>query len=137
MMRPLTLEEFAQQLRMEGNEFADEILVLCSLEEEVADPYSELCDDIAHYAPQALKDKPAKAVEWLGDRSNELDEIRELFSEEELGETSIAEAMRERIGELENVEEIMREHGGWTEGDLHDALFALIERAGKPLEYDL
>jgi hypothetical protein len=143
-VRPLNLKEFAEDMRRKGDirdaDLADEILALVDIEEEVAEPYSNLCDDLAHYAPEGLKENPAKAVEWLGDRSHELDEIRELFSEEELSETSIPEAMRERIDALANFETIMREHGGWTEGDLQDGLFALIERAGKlsnDLEYDL
>lgn len=143
-MKPYTLEEFAEELRRKGDyrefEFADEILALIDIEEEVAEPYSTLCDDLNHYGPEGLKDKPEKQCEWLGDRSHELDEIRELFSEEELSEHGIADAVKERLETIENFETAMREHGGWTEGDLQDALFALIERAGKlgnDLEYDL
>lgn len=142
-MRPDTLKEFAQLLRVRGDfrevEFADEILELVELEEEVAEPYSELCDDLNHHAPEGLKDKPAKALEWLGDRSALLVEIEEQFQKASR-EGDADDIVREVLDELNNVETIMREHGGWTEGDLQDALFALIKRAGKapqPLQYDL
>lgn len=143
MIRPLNLEEFAQQLRVSGDyqeaEFADEILYLFDLDEEVAQPYNDLCDDIRHYAPEALKEQPAKALEWLGNRSAELEEIYDLFSADELGGENIPDQIKERFEALENFEEIIRKHGGWTEGDLQDGLFALIERADKvsKQEYDL
>lgn len=137
-MKPLNLLEFAQQLRLEGNEFADEILMLVNIETEVAEPYSDLCFDIELVAPNGMPVE--KAVEWLGDRSQELDEIRECFSEEAMAETSIPELIKELQDERDTIETVMREHGGWTEGDLQDALFALIDRANKAapkLEYDL
>lgn len=144
MRRSQSLEEFAEDMRRKGDirdaDLADEILMLVDLEAEVAEPYSTLCDDLNSYAPEGLRDKPEKAMEWLCDRSNELDEIRELFSAEELSEGGIVDAISERLDGLKNFETIMREHGGWTEGDLQDGLFALIERAGKlsnDLEYDL
>lgn len=137
MMRPLNLEEFAQQLRLEGNEFADEILTLSTVYDDVAEPYYGLCDDLEHYAPDRLKDKPAKAVEWLGDRSALLETIEDQLRQAGYdGDTD--DAVRQVLDEAENIETIMREHGGWTEGDLQDGLFALIERADKaPQEYDL
>lgn len=141
MMRPLTLEEFAQQLRIKGDyretEFADEILMLIDIEEEVAEPFSNLCSDLDHYVP-ANPGKPDKQLEWLGDRSALLSEIQdELAKDDRTGD--VDDLVKELISEIGNVEEIMREHGGWTEGDLQDALFALIERAEKApkLEYDL
>jgi hypothetical protein len=136
-MRPLNLQEFAEELRRQGNEFADDILMLIDIEQEVAEPYSTLCDDVAHYAPEALKEHPVRAVEWLGDRSNELDEIRGCFSEEAMSESSVADLIKELQDERENIETVMREHGGWTEGDLQDALFALIDRTPAAMEYDL
>lgn len=137
-MRPLTLEEFAQALRMEGNEFADEILDLCHLEEDVADPYGEFCDDLAHYAPEH-RGNPSKALEWLGDRSQMLAEIETHLENSSIGPGDADDLVKQTLDELGSVEEIMREHGGWTEGDLQDALFALIERASKApaMEYDL
>lgn len=142
-MRPLNLQEFAEDMRRKGDirdaDLADEILSLIDLESEVAEPYSELCDDIAHYAPEALKEKPQRAVEWLGDRSNELDEIRECFSEEAMAESSIPELIKELQDERETIEQLMRRQGGWTEGDLFDAILALIPDAApaKELTYDL
>lgn len=144
-MRPLNAREFAEQLRLEGNEFADEILDLIDIEEEVAEPYSELCGDIEHYAPDKLKNthnEHARTVEWLGDRSALLTEIEDQLRDdgrEPEGTQDAGDIVKELIDEFGNFETIMREHGGWTEGDLQDALFALIERADKApkLEYDL
>ncbi len=140
-MRPHTLEEFAQNLRITGDyrevEFADEILMLLDIEEEVAEPYSDLCDDVTYHAPKELKKNPAKAAEWLNDRSAELDEITDLFPEAVLDGKDIPDQIKDMIDARDNFETIMRKHGGWTEGDLQDALFALIERAAKPPEYDL
>jgi hypothetical protein len=86
LMRPLNLQEFAEDLRVSAPDFrtadfADEILELVELEKEVAEPYSELCVDLDNYAPKALEGKPAKAVEWLGDRSNLLEEIEKLLED--------------------------------------------------------
>jgi hypothetical protein len=85
-VKPHNLEEFAQELRRKGDfrevEFADEIVALLDIEAEVAEPYSELCVDIAHYAKDfSQRDDPAKALEWIGDRSNLLAEIEEQLSE--------------------------------------------------------
>lgn len=141
MMRPLTLEEFAQQLRIKGDyretEFADEILMLIDIEEEVAEPFSNLCGDLDHYVP-ANPGKPDKQLEWLGDRSALLSGIQdELAQSDRTGD--VDDIVKEMIAELDGVEAIMREHGGWTEGELSDAIFALIDRAEKApkLEYDL
>lgn len=83
-MTPLTLREFADNLRMSGDwreaEFADEILTLIDIEEEVSEPYGTLCDDLEHYAPEH-RGNPAKALEWVGDRSNLLAEIEEQLKE--------------------------------------------------------
>lgn len=134
-MKPLNLEEFAQQLRMEGNRFADEILELVDLEEEVAAPYSTLCDDIEHYAKNySNPDDAAKALEWLGDRSKLLEEI-----EHELDKAGysgdIDEQVKGILAKLEDAELIVRA-AGWKTGDFLDALQTLADRI-KPLEYDL
>lgn len=85
MMQPLTLEEFAQQLRVSGDyremEFADEILMLLDIEADVAEPYSDLCADIEHTAPAGLKDNHLKALERLNDRSGMLEEIEKQLSD--------------------------------------------------------
>lgn len=83
-MRPLNLKEFAEELRRKGDyrevDFADEILALIDIEEEVAEPYSTLCHDIEHYAEKfSNPDDAEKALEWVGDRSNLLAEIEELL----------------------------------------------------------
>lgn len=136
-MRPLTLREFGEQLRLDGNPFADEILELCDLDDDVSVPYSNLCDDLNHYLPE-MKDRPAKQLEWLGDRSALLSELQDELAQS--GYTGdVDDIVKEMIAELDDVEAIMREHGGWTEGELSDAIFALIDRAEKApkLEYDL
>lgn len=137
-MRPLNLKEFAQQLRLEGNEFADEILVLTTLEDDVAEPYLTLCGDLEHYAKGSGKKKHTQMLEWLGDRSNLLGDIEDDL--ERAGYDGDADdSIKGMIGTVEEIEDIMREHGGWVEGDLQDALFALIERADQApkREYDL
>ena len=78
--RPDTLDEFAKVLRATGDyresEFGTEILELLDLR-EIEEAYGELCGDIEHAAPDSLKDKPLKALEWLTDRSAVLAEIEE------------------------------------------------------------
>lgn len=78
-MRPLNLREFATQLRMEGNPFADEILDLLDIQADVAEPYSELCDDLEHYAKG--RGAPGKQLEWLGDRAALLADIEKQLRE--------------------------------------------------------
>lgn len=86
-MRPLNLKEFAEDLRVNAPDFitadfADDILELVELEKEVAEPYRALCDDIQHYAQDfSNRDDAAKALEWIGDRSNLLEEIEKLLEE--------------------------------------------------------
>ena len=140
-MRPLTLEEFAQQLRIKGDyretEFADEILLLIDIEEEVAEPYSDLTAEVEHQVKDAPPmDTPLKAVEWLANRSNMLAGIEKHFEKVDM-KGDVDDLTRQVLDELGNIETIMEEHGGWTEGDLQEALFALIERAAPKLEYDL
>lgn len=117
-MIPETLKEFAEHLRVTGNwrevEFANEILELVHLEEEVAEPYAELVGDVEHLAPDNLKDKPAKVVEWLGDRSAVLAEIEKHLSEAGLD-----------VG------------ANGLPIDADDAVKDLIATLPEPLEYDL
>jgi hypothetical protein len=111
-MKPLNLQEFAEELRRKGDwreaDFADEILALLDIEEEVAEPYSTLCHDIEHYAKDySNPDDAEKALEWVGDRSNLLGEIEELLKA-----------------------------SGRT-GDVDDEIKKLIENAPAAMEYDL
>lgn len=80
-MRPFNLREFAEDMRRKGDirdaDLADEILALIDIEDEVAEPYSTLCDDIEHYCPN--NETPQRALEWIGDRSNLLAEIEEFL----------------------------------------------------------
>jgi len=142
MMQPLTLEEFAQNLRVSGDyremEFADEILMLLDIEAEVAEPYSDLCAELEHHAPDKLKDEPAKMVEWLGDRSAMLEEIEKQLSDEglDVGANGLpidaADAVKELLGTLGDAEDILEEHG-WSSGDFLSALGKLAEAIPTPL----
>lgn len=139
----MNAREFAENMRLSGDirtaDLADEILMALD-SEPLVEQLESLIGDISHYVPDVLKEKPERAVEWLGDRSQELDEIRECFSEEAMAASSIPELIKELQEGRDDIETVMREHGGWVEGDLQDALFALIERASKienDLEYDL
>jgi predicted CopG family antitoxin len=137
-MKPHTLEEFAQELRLKGDyreaDFADEILALLDIEEEVAEPYSNLCDDLNNAAPKGLEDKPEKQMEWVIDRSNELDEIYELFSKEKLGEQGVVDAIREMVETTAQAEALI-ERAGWPgSGEFIEALETIIERAERAPE---
>jgi hypothetical protein len=87
-MKPLNLQEFAEELRRKGDyrevEFADEILALIDIERDVAEPYSDLCYDIEQHAKNGGYSNPddaLKSVEWLGDRSNMLANVEKLLEE--------------------------------------------------------
>ena len=145
-MEPLTLKEFAENLRLSGSwremEFADEILQLITLEDDVAEPYSELCGDLEHAAPDGLKEKPAKALEWLVDRSDMLGEIEKALAEGECdvgsngNKVDADAAVKELLKILGSAEDILEDHG-WTSGDFLSGLAKLAENAPTPLEYDL
>jgi hypothetical protein len=118
-MRPHTLEEFAQELRRKGDfrevEFADEILALVDIEAEVAEPYSDLCADLERYAKDfSNPDDAAKALEWVGDRSNLLAQIEEQLKEAGLD-----------VG------------ANGLPIDADDAVKDLIAALPEPMEYDL
>lgn len=137
----LNLREWAEQLRVKGTsrqvDFADEILKLIDLEDEVAEPYADLCEDLEYYAPDNLKDDPAKTVEWLGDRSALLDEVRDKLNKHGLT-GDVDDEVRDLCEIMAAIEDMLEARGGWTEGDLLDALAALCERAERPAQqYDL
>ena len=142
-MRPLTLKEFAENLRMTGDyreiEFADEILDLLVLEDEVAAPYSDLCADLEHTAPDNLKDKPEKALERLNDRSHLLEEIEDHLKEagrEPEGTQDAGDVVKELLGTLGDAEDIL-EAAGWPgDGDFITGIQALADRPA-PMEFDL
>jgi hypothetical protein len=141
-MKLLNLREFAERLRRIGtsqeSDFADEILELVDLGEEIAGPYGTLCDDLEHYAPDH-KGGPSHKLEWLGDRSNLLGEIEsELERARTLQDPVSGDAddtVKELLGRLEEAEAILTANG-WTEGDFLDALQALADRPPTK-EYDL
>lgn len=147
-MKPHTLEEFAQELRLKGDfrevEFADEILALLDIEEEVAEPYSNLCDDLNNVAPEGLTDKPEKQMEWVIDRSNLLGEIEKEIEEAAVLPTTGAnglpiqrdtdDAVKELLAMLGDAQDIL-ETAGWPgDGDFIEALNGLAERAARAPE---
>lgn len=135
-MKPFTLEEFAQEMRRNGDirqaDMADEILMLLDLEEDVAEPYGNLCDDLNSAAPEGLKDKPEKQMEWVIDRSNLLQDIeKELDEDGRTGDTDDqVKALLETLG---NIREIVGLEGG-TDEDLEEAVRTLAERAARAPE---
>jgi hypothetical protein len=137
-MRLQSLQEFAQELRRGGDirqaDMADEILALIDIEEEIAEPYGNLCSDIEHYAKGfSNPDDAAKALEWLGDRSNLLKEIEEELAEDgRTGDTDDQiKAMLETLAFIRN---IIGAPDTATDEDLETAIQALVDR---PTEYDL
>lgn len=136
MMQPLTLKEFAQQLRMDGCEFADEIFDLIDLEEEIAEPYGNLCYDIEQYAKDfSNPDDASKALEWLGDRSNLLAEIEKALDEDgRTGDTD--DQVKAMLETLSNIHDIIGAADTATDEDLETLIQALAERPA-PTEYDL
>lgn len=136
-MIPQTLQEFAEDMRRKGDirdtDLADEILELLDVEEEVAEPYFTLCDDLANYISGNLT--PEKAVEWLGDRSNLLAEIEMLL--EKAGHTGdVDDAVKELLGTLAEAEEIMKAAGWPGDGDFLEALREMTDPVAR-MEYDL
>ena len=141
MIRPHTLKEFAENLRITGDnrevDFADEILELITLEEDVAEPYSDLCADIEHTAPANLKDNHLKALERLNDRSAMLDEIEKHLSEwtDKLAPDA-DDAVKILLGTLGDAEDIL-ETAGWPgAGGFIAGIQALADRPA-PMEFDL
>ena len=136
-MTAFDLEEFAERLRITGDskevEFAREILELWD-SQETLELHGSLCDDLNYYVPD-LKDKPAKQIEKLGDDCNLFDEIKEELTKANLTGDP-ADELRALLAQLQDTEEMLREHGGWTEGAFLDALYSLCERSA-PMEYDL
>lgn len=136
-MAPLDLREFVERLRITGTnqeaDFADELLELLDLREEVAEPFWKLCEDLDHYVPDK-KGKPDHQLEWLGDQVAILDEIREELEKHELtGDPD--DAVKEVLETLDTAEDTLRNRGHWKDGEFLDALFTLAERS--PLQYDL
>ena len=140
-MKPLTLEEFAQDMRRGGDirqaDMADEILALIDIETEVAEPYSTLCCDIEHYAKEFSNPTDAvRALEWLGDRSNLLGEIEKQLEEAKCtGDAD--DAVKTAFGELEEIADILKAEGWDGEGDIVEALRHTLASWPPKLEYDL
>lgn len=141
-MIPHTLEEFAQELRLKGDyretDFADEILSLLDIEEECAEPYGNLCSDIEHYAKDfSNPDDAAKALEWIGDRSNLLKEIEEeLDKDGRTGDTD--DQVKAMLETLAKIREIIGAPDTATDEDLEIAVQELVDAVpAKEMTYDL
>lgn len=115
----LTALEFAQRLRLDGCEWAEEIIEALENYEPALDELNQLREDLDYRAPAELKGKHAKLVEHYRDRSDVLGEIEEMLEEAEL------------IGELTGANGKVRK----VEAD--DAVRELIERLTPEQEYDL
>lgn len=132
-MRPLNAREFAEQLRLEGHPFADEVMDALDSEATV-DAYNELTDDLDHYAKS--KGTPARQLEWIGDRSKLLAEI-----ETALGDANrvrdVDDEIKDMLTTLEQAEALLMQSRWLSEGgDLISALESVLGCA-KPQEYDL
>jgi hypothetical protein len=141
-VKPHTLEEFAQELRLKGDyretDFADEILILLDIEEECAEPYGNLCSDIEHYAKDfSNPDDAAKALEWIGDRSNLLKEIEEeLDKDGRTGDTD--DQVKVMLETLAKIREIIGAPDTATDEDLEIAVQELVDAVpAKEMTYDL
>jgi hypothetical protein len=135
-MRPLNLQEFAEDMRRKGDirdaDMADEILALLDIEAEVAEPYSDLCADLENCAPKGLAEQPAKALEWVIDRSNLLLEI-EGHLKEAKRDGDPDDAVKELLGTMADAEAIL-EAAGWPGMDFLEALQGLADRAARAPE---
>lgn len=138
-MKPLTLEEFAQDMRRKGDirdtDLADEILALIDLEADVAEPYSTLCGTIEDYAKDGEFSNPddaGRALEFLGDRSNLLREIEKLLEEAD-HKGDVDDTIKELLGTMKEAEAIL-EAAGWPGTDFLDALQGLVDRAARAPE---
>lgn len=82
-MKPLDLREYAENLRVSGTgdepEFGREILEYVDFAETAE--HEELCEDLQHYCPDNLHDKPRMMAEWLGGRHHVLTEITDIFAQ--------------------------------------------------------
>lgn len=112
-MKPLTLQEFAEDMRRKGDirdaDLADEILGLIDIEADVAEPYSTLCDDLEHYAPDH-KGSPSHKLEWLGDRSNLLAQIEEQLKD--AGHAGdVDDIVKKLCEDLAEAREVLAENG--------------------------
>ncbi|MFL6707972.1 MAG: hypothetical protein ACJ8HI_07175 [Massilia sp.] len=141
-MKPLNLKEFAEDMRRKGDirntDLADEILALIDIEEAVAEPYSTLCFDIEHYAKDfSNPDDAAKALEWIGDRSNLLKEIEEeLDKDGRTGDTD--DQIKALLETFAKIRDIIGVPDTATDEDIENAIQALVDAApAKELTYDL
>lgn len=115
----LTALEFAQQLHLDGCEWAEDIIEALENYEPALDELNTLREELDYRAPTELKGEHTKIIEHYRDRSDVLGEIEEMLEEVEL------------IGELTGANGRVRK----VEAD--DAVRELIERLTPEQEYDL
>lgn len=115
----LTALEFAQHLRLDGCEWAEEIIEALENYEPALGDLNTLREELDYRAPAELKGEHTKIIEHYQDRSDVLGEIEEMLTDEGL------------IGELTDANGRVRK----VEAD--DAVRELIERLTPEQEYDL
>lgn len=123
-MKIFSLKEFAHNLYNTGNtqemEFAKEILGNLDFVENSR--HDEICEDLDTYAKG--RGEPIKQVEWLGDRSNLLEEIEDHLT----NAGYVAKGTDDTADEINKLIDLVL--------DMQAAL--VVEETGKPaLEYDL
>lgn len=106
----IDLREFAEKLYVSGTaqeaEFAKEILENLDFVETAE--HLELCEDIEHYTKGAkCKSDPRSQVEWLGDRSDLLDEIEEKFADRPQALAYIGESWKAEKDAADLVESLL------------------------------
>jgi hypothetical protein len=141
MMRPANLQEFGELLYAQGKgQEADFGAEICDMiANDMGEEYADLCNDLDDCLPKEslFIGKPAKAIEWLGDRVNLLVELEDTL--EKNGYEGDADDALDRLisdlSELDAAKKILTDSKHWHGGDFQDALAKLCERL--PVEYDL
>lgn len=134
-MKPLNLREFAEALALGDNrEFAQEILDNLDFLETY--PKDQIDDDLLHYTSKCgdcTSVDPLKQIEWLGDRSNLLGEIKDILDKNKL-EGDPDDVVRDLA---ENDLALRGLLGLDPDGDIFEAVSQLVENQAKPMGYDL
>lgn len=128
-MTPLDAREFLDSLRMQGNEFADELLEAFDIMDSGEyDNMRNAFDDLRKLCPSEPVD-PWRIVEWLIDQLDQLNSIRDI-----LGNPSgdLDDRVRDLFDTLGCAEECLQDRGHWPEGEFLDALARLAENEPKP-----
>jgi hypothetical protein len=140
----LDLGEYADWLRLQGNEWAGEIRdCFDHVEKCEAD---NVFDDLRHLHPDGPKrngygikdDRPEmeiwRVVEWLKDRSHLVDELRNICTAEGIDPAKdIDDVLKDSLSELAALRNLFEANGLPDGGDLYEFAAALCERP----KYDL